>query len=313
LEALQISFTISGIHTWFWLPPLSGFLVALFCSMVGISGAFLLLPLQLSYLGFTTPAVSPTNLLFNLIAIPGGVYRYWREGRMVWPLVLVIVSGTLPGTLAGWYIRTRYLLDPGQFRLFAGIVLSYIGIQLILDRFIRRQAPNTEATGDPGAPHAGHVAPAFPDHTRVEVLPLRQQRIRLRFDGRQYHFSVTGMLLLAFLVGIVGSIYGVGGGAIIAPFCILLFQLPLHLVAGAALASTLITSLSGVLIYSLLSAPAGVATQPDWALGGLFGIGGLAGMYLGARLQRRVPESVLKLGLTALLLSIGGYYLWPRA
>jgi len=35
-------------------------------------------------------------------------------------------------------------------------------------------------------------------------------------------------------------------------------------------------------------------------------------MYLGARLQRRVPEHLLKLGLTGLLLSISSYYLWSQ-
>lgn len=311
MDALQISFAISGVQTWFWLPPLSGFLVAFFCSMVGISGAFLLLPFQVSYLGFASPAVSPTNLLFNLFAIPGGIYRYWREGRMVWPLVLVIVSGTLPGTLAGWFIRTRYLLEPERFRLFAGIVLLYIGGQLLLDYIIRKHRHNHRGPGATGSGAA--IGARLSNQGRVEILAIGPAEVRLQFNGRQHQFSVAGMLLLAFLVGIIGSAYGVGGGAIIAPFCILLFRLPLHLVAGAALASTLITSLAGVLIYSLLPAPAGVSTQPDWALGALFGGGGLVGMYLGARLQRLVPEQLLKLGLTGLLITIGSYYLWIQS
>jgi uncharacterized membrane protein YfcA len=44
------------------------------------------LPFQVSVLGFTSPAVSPTNLVYNIFAKPGGVYRYVREGRVVWPL-----------------------------------------------------------------------------------------------------------------------------------------------------------------------------------------------------------------------------------
>ncbi|MDP2862448.1 MAG: TSUP family transporter [Desulfobacterales bacterium] len=33
---------------------------------------------------------------------------------------------------------------------------------------------------------------------------------------------------------------------------------------------------------------------PDWALGALFGAGGFAGMYLGARLQKYMPAKVIK-------------------
>ena len=64
-----------------WLPPVAAFVISFFTSMVGISGAFLLLPIQISFLALTGPAVSATNLVFNLIAIPAGIYRYWREKR----------------------------------------------------------------------------------------------------------------------------------------------------------------------------------------------------------------------------------------
>jgi uncharacterized membrane protein YfcA len=56
-------------------------------------------------------------------AIPGGVYRYAREGRMLWPLAVAIVLGTLPGVLLGTIIRIQYLPDPGRFKLFAGAPL----------------------------------------------------------------------------------------------------------------------------------------------------------------------------------------------
>ncbi|MFA7240374.1 MAG: hypothetical protein WC091_09695 [Sulfuricellaceae bacterium] len=54
------------MHTWLWLPPLVAFVLSLFCSMVGISGAFLLMPFQMSVLGYVHPSASATNLVFNL-------------------------------------------------------------------------------------------------------------------------------------------------------------------------------------------------------------------------------------------------------
>ena len=77
-------FAVSGVDVNPFLPPLVAFVVSFFTSMGGVSGAFLLLPFQVSVLGFTSPAVSPTNLIFNIVAIPSGVYRYIREGRMAW-------------------------------------------------------------------------------------------------------------------------------------------------------------------------------------------------------------------------------------
>ena len=79
-------FETAGIEVSLWLPPLAAFVVSFFTSMGGVSGAFLLLPFQMSFLGYTAPSVSATNQLFNIVAIPSGVYRYLKEKRMVWPL-----------------------------------------------------------------------------------------------------------------------------------------------------------------------------------------------------------------------------------
>ena len=68
-------FPIAGIEVNPIVPPLVAFVVSFFTSMGGVSGAFLLLPFQMSFLGYTTPSVSATNQLFNIVAIPSGVIR----------------------------------------------------------------------------------------------------------------------------------------------------------------------------------------------------------------------------------------------
>lgn len=77
-------------------------------------------------------------------------------------------------------------------------------------------------------------------------------------------------------MGIIGGVYGIGGGAIIAPFCVTFFGLPIYTVAGAALMGTFLTSIAGVGYYSGI-APIyehlGMAVAPDWLLGFLFGVG----------------------------------------
>ena len=93
----MIEFPISGVETHWWLPLITTFVISMFTSTGGVSGAFLLLPFQMSVLGFTGPAVSATNMLYNVIAIPGGVYRYAKEKRLVKPLVWTTILGTLPG------------------------------------------------------------------------------------------------------------------------------------------------------------------------------------------------------------------------
>ncbi len=107
-----MNFPVSGVETPFWVPPLVALVVSFFSSMGGISGAVLLLPFQMSVLGFTSPAVSSTNLVFNIVAIPGGIYRYAREGRLLRPLTWVVVAGTAPGVVLGELVRLTWLPDP---------------------------------------------------------------------------------------------------------------------------------------------------------------------------------------------------------
>jgi hypothetical protein len=116
------------------------------------------------------------------------------------------------------------------------------------------------------------------------------RRLSYRYEGQTYSVSAPGIFLLALLVGVVGGVYGIGGGAIIAPFLVSIGGLPVHTVAGATLMGTFVTSVVGVVFYQGI-APWSAATRvaPDWLLGGLFGLGGVGGMYLGARTQKLVP------------------------
>jgi uncharacterized protein len=81
-------------------------------------------------------------------------------------------------------------------------------------------------------------------------------------------------------------------------------------VAGAALLGTFLTSIVGVLFYSILPSTGGVSTSPDWVLGFLFGVGGFAGMYLGARLQKYIPQMFIKLMLGIMITSLALRYIF---
>jgi uncharacterized membrane protein YfcA len=52
-----------------------------------------------------------------------------------------------------------------------------------------------------------------------------------------------------------------------------------------------------------------MAVAPDWPLGLLFGVGGAAGMYCGARLQKHLPAKAIKGMLAAVILFVALGYL----
>jgi uncharacterized membrane protein YfcA len=311
-------FEVSGIT----VSPLIPFLVAFFVSMLvasaGVSGAFLLLPFQVSILGFTSPAVSPTNLVFNIIAIPSGVYRYMREKRMAWPLAWVIIIGTLPGIFIGAIVRILYLPDPKNFKFFAGCVLLYIGLRLVHSMLKKNDQAQEKARAVEKKFYAEKNKTDADSASRTKPIPaVRTIKFSLThysysFYGEIFSFNTTGLLVLSFIVGIVGGIYGIGGGAIIAPFLVAFFGLPVYTIAGATLMATFVTSIVGVVFYAGIAplfTHTGLAIAPDWALGALFGTGGLLGIYCGARLQKYIPAKIIKIILILTLVFIAIRYI----
>jgi uncharacterized protein len=301
LDFLDMTFPVSGVTTWVFFPPLVAFVVSFFTSMGGVSGAFLLLPFQVSVLGYTSPSVSGTNQVFNIVAIPSGVYRFIREGRMVWPLTWAVIIGTLPGVFIGAWVRVAYLPNPRNFKFFAGLVLLYIGARLTWDIL---KGKSDSALAKKGQKQ-GVQAEMCVSGTRFSM-----HCVEYTFMGETYTFAPVWVFVMTFIVGIIGGIYGIGGGAIVAPFFVAIFKMPVYTVAGAALMGTFITSLAGVLFYQLLDTywNTGMNVAPDWLLGGLFGVGGFFGMYLGARCQKYVPVRIIKVILSICILFVAIKY-----
>jgi uncharacterized protein len=246
---------------WEWpVGGLCALLLAAVTTPAGVSGAVLLLPLQLSLLGVPSPAVTPTNLVFNVAAVPGGLLRFRQEHRLGGPLTRTLVSGTLPGVVLGAIIRVELLAGERAFTLVAALVLLPLGLWLLL---------------------GGRRMPAGPAR---DVTPRARRAI----------------WVLALAVGVVGGIYGIGGGSLLAPILIAA-GLSVYEVAPATLAATFLTSIAGIGAYQVLQLTHGGAIAPEWGLGVWLGAGGFAGSYVGARLQSRLPESSLRrlLGLVA--------------
>jgi hypothetical protein len=106
----------------------------------------------------------------------------------------------------------------------------------------------------------------------------------------------------------VGGIYGIGGGSILAPVLIGSGRKPTE-VAPAALAATLVTSVGGVITFTILSLHQNISVAPDWPTGIALGVGGLAGGYTGARIQSRMPDILIRRLVGILVIAIGAYYL----
>ena len=252
---------------------LVGFGAALVISVVtspaGVSGAVLLLPFQVSVLGTPSPAVTPTNLLYNVVATPGSLYRYWRQNQTGGSLTKVLLVGTIPGVVVGSVIRVELLPGPEAFEIVIAFVLIPLGSWLAL--YVQ------------------------PDN-----------------DTPWLALAPTTIAAVAAIVGVVGGIYGVGGGSILAPLLVGTGRSPKE-VAPATLASTFVTSVVGVVTFLVLSMNHHGSVAPRWGVGVAIGIGGLVGGYIGALLQPRLPDKLIRRVLGILVVAIGARYAYLAA
>ena len=197
------------------------FALTIVTTPAGVSGAVLLLPIQLSILNVPTPLATPTNLVFNVAAVPGGLLRFWHERRLVGPLTGILIAGTLPGVVGGAVIRVELLSSTEAFEIVAALVLLPLGLWLAL--------------GSQPTP---------------------------RQPAGQTHRSRTSIWALSLAVGVIGGVYGVGGGSFLAPV-LLALGYSAYEVAPPTLTATFLTSLVGIGAFEAIQAIHGGAVVPD--------------------------------------------------
>jgi uncharacterized protein len=90
-----------------------------------------LLPVQVSILNVANPALSPTNLLYNVLATPGGLARFAQEGRLRTPLTRALLAGSVPGVIVGAIIRFELLAGRRAILLVVAAVLLPLGAWLL--------------------------------------------------------------------------------------------------------------------------------------------------------------------------------------
>ncbi len=290
-------FPVAGIELSPLIPLVIGLAVSVVSSPTGISGGFLILPICVNFLGFTGLAVSPTNFIFNVVAMPPGLWRLHREKRLMWGLGGLLMLGSLPGIFVGTILRCTWLQDVADFKIFVALVLAALawgllrGLRRTRAHVFRAERTFLQSRGQKPADlvcsyHGGHI--------------------QFQFAGQDFSVSMSGLVLVSLVVGLAGGIYGIGGAAIIAPLLISRFHLPIYVVNGAALLAGWAGALFGLFSYEvfwpLVSGQAAVA--PDLRLGLFFGAGGMLGVYIGSALQRYLPPKPLKILMLVLITTL---------
>jgi uncharacterized membrane protein YfcA len=243
------------------LRVLAGFVVALVCTPAGVSGAFLLLPVQVILFGAPSPSVTATNLLYNVLSTPAGAVAYHRVGRLDRRVVAALAWGTVPGVVVGVVLRSTVLAGQGVFAWVAAAVLVLLGTRLLVG--------------------VGRKGPVAVDDWSVGAGRLFAVGLVAGAIGGVYGIGGAA-IVVPWLVAVERVPVSAAAGA-------------------GRVTTLLTSVIGLATFVGLSAADVGSAAPPQWVYGVALGVGGAAGAYLGARLQPRLPVAALQvvLGLAA--------------
>ena len=110
--------------------------------------------------------------------------------------------------------------------------------------------------------------------------------------------SSAKLLLIGFVAGAFGALFGVGGGIVIVPLLMFLLAFDQRRASATSLAAILLSSIAGAGTYAFHG-----DVKPGAAA--LVGLPAVAGVVLGAALQQRIPVDRLTYLFALVLLAVG--------
>jgi uncharacterized membrane protein YfcA len=265
-----------------------GGVVGFLSGVFGVGGGFLMTPL-LIFIGIPPPVAVGSEASQILASSFSGVLNHMRRGNVDVRMGMVLVVGGFVGSAFGVWLFAL-LRQLGQLDLVISLAyvlfLSTVG-GLMLVESLRAWFRARRARGNTFTRRHRHLW--------LHGLPFK-----VRFHRSRLYISALTPLVLGFLVGILASIMGVGGGFLMVPAMIYLIGMPTAVVVGTSLfqicfVTALTTFLHAVNNYTV-----------DVVLAMSLIVGGVIGAQLGSNAGARLRGEQLRILLALIVLAVCG-------
>ena len=244
---------------WFLL-LIIGLFVGAFGTLIGAAGGFLLVPILLFLYPKATPAtitsITLTVAFFNALS---GSVAYHRLKRIDYHSGLLFSVASVPGAIIGASITN--LLNRGTFQLVFGICLLLVAMYLLV-------RPERHDKGDTS--RAGLTSRRIVDNSG---------------NAFTYSFSLIKGISIAFGVGLIGGLLGIGGGIMHVPALTQVLGFPAHIATATSHFVVAITTLAAIGVHIV----SGAFTE-GYRRAAVLSVGAIIGAQFGARLSHNVSE-----------------------
>jgi uncharacterized membrane protein YfcA len=239
----------------------AAFVASIFGSMVGLGGGFILVPILRLFFGLGPAEAAGTSLVLVTANSASGALAYLMQKRVDVKLGLMFAVGGVPGAIIG-ALLTKHIA-PRDFDWAFGIFLVLVAGDMIVNAKKRVQA-----------------------RSEIEV-------------GVRKAMSFRAAVGIGFIVGLVSSLFGIGGGVVVVPALLYFSSLPAHAISATSQFAILLTSPVGLVVHGL---------QHDVRIADVLPLvaGGLLGGPVGARLSLRLksPQLLMIVGIALVCVAL---------
>jgi uncharacterized membrane protein YfcA len=245
----------------------SGFAVGLLVGMTGVGGGSLMTPLLILLFGIHPTTAVGTDLLYAAATKTGGSLVHGLGRSIHWPAVIRLACGSLPASVATMLVMWHLNLDASAQRTVVNLVLCFALLLTAISLIFRKAI---------------------------------MERYRKRLEHIDDKTTAIATVVTGVALGILVSISSVGAGAVGVTVLLLLYpRLPMATIVGSDIAHAVpLTLVAGIGHWALGSV--------DWSLMGVLLMGSLPGIVIGSYSALRVPETVLRVTLAAVLILVAG-------
>jgi uncharacterized membrane protein YfcA len=250
-----------------------GLFVGAFGTLIGVAGGFLLVPVMLFLYPEETPAtitsITLTVAFFNALS---GSIAYGRLRRIDYRSGLMFALMAVPGAILGATLVN--LLKRGLFQYIFGAVLLMVAVYLLVQ------------------PGKRFTIFGWLKWQTVRQITDRQGNIH------KYSFNLPLGMTIAFFVGVLSGLLGIGGGIIHVPALTQILGFPVHIATATSHFVVAITTFAAIdthIVSGTFASDVGRVM--------VLSAGAVIGAQFGARLSQRVT-GVLIVRLLAVGLAI---------
>ena len=275
------------------------FVIGILFVIMGAAGGLFTAAFQITAIGTNGPiginagnTIKPTNLFLTLCSPISGLLSYLKEKRFAYPVAIPFAIGIVIGAFfIGPPLSAKYL-NLAAFKFYLGIICLVIGIKLYIESLAssieKKKAMKAIVDKFNAAVKEAKESGKALELGSIEFDKFNPIKFEMSFWGETFVAKPLLMLLGGVVMGIVASSFGVGGGFMFMPFMTTLVGYPMYLAVPIALAGAFSTSIGGIAKYVMMG------YQPDWIMAALIAAGAMCGGVVGPKLQKKMPEILLK-------------------